>query len=99
MACAREQGQASLALLRGQLGQAHVQALIVPGEPARVVSEQAVMAGSELVVVATHGRGALYDLLIGSIARRLVETLEIDTLLVRDPRARSTDEEDGELAG
>lgn len=99
MACAREQGQASLALLRGQLGQAHVQALIAPGEPARVVSEQALMANSELVVVATHGRGALYDLLIGSIARRLVETLEIDTLLVRDPRARSSDDEDGELAG
>lgn len=87
---AREQAQALLAELRPLLGEAHVQKVIEPGDPARIVSEHAQMAGSELVVVATHGRGALFDLLIGSVARQLVETLETDTLLVRDARSAAT---------
>ncbi|MGH8055031.1 MAG: universal stress protein [Stenotrophomonas sp.] len=84
---ARELAQGLLAELRALLGDAHVQKVIEPGDPARVVSEHAQAAGSELVVVATHGRGALFNLLIGSIARQLVETLETDTLLVRDARS------------
>ena len=84
---AREQAQAMLARLRPLLGEAHVQKVIEPGDPARVVSEHAQAAGSELVVVATHGRGALFNLLIGSVARQLVEALETDTLLVRDARS------------
>ncbi len=84
---AREQAQAVLAQLRPQLGQAHVLKVIEAGEPARVIAAHAQGAGTELVIVATHGRGALFDLLIGSVARRIVETVETDTLLVRDPRS------------
>ncbi|KRG66552.1 hypothetical protein ABB26_00325 [Stenotrophomonas humi] len=84
---AREQAQALLAGLRSLLGEAHVLKVIEPGDPARIVSEHAQAAGSELVVVATHGRGALFNLLIGSVARQLVEALETDTLLVRDARS------------
>ena len=84
---ARTQAQALLAQLRPRLGQAHVHAVIEPGEPARILADHARSAGTELVIVATHGRGALFDLLIGSVARRIVETLETDTLLVRDPRS------------
>ncbi|MCD9088378.1 universal stress protein [Stenotrophomonas sp. SY1] len=84
---AREQAQALLAGLRPLLGQAHVSKLIEPGDPARMLTEHARAADMELVIVATHGRSALFDLLIGSVARRLVETLETDTLLVRDPRS------------
>ncbi|WP_269792755.1 universal stress protein [Stenotrophomonas sp. Iso1] len=84
---AREQAQALLAELRPLLGQAHVHKVIEPGDPAGVVSEHAQAAGTELVVVATHGRGALFNLLIGSVARQLVEALETDTLLVRDARS------------
>lgn len=86
-ATAREQAQAVLAQLRPQLGQSHVLKVIEVGEPARVIAAHAKNAGTELVIVATHGRGALFDLLIGSVARRIVETVETDTLLVRDPRS------------
>ncbi len=84
---AREQAQSMLTELRPLLGQAHVQKVIEPGDPARIVSEHAQAAGVELVVVTTHGRSALFNLLIGSVARQLVETLETDTLLLRDSRS------------
>ncbi|WP_449467924.1 universal stress protein [Stenotrophomonas humi] len=84
---ARGKAQALLAGLRPLLGEAHVQNVIEPGDPARIVNEHAETAGSELVVVATHGRGALFNLLIGSVAHQLVEALETDTLLVRDARS------------
>jgi nucleotide-binding universal stress UspA family protein len=37
----------------------------------------------DLVTIGSHGRGAMFDMLIGSTARRLVETLEGDLLVVR----------------
>lgn len=37
----------------------------------------------DLVAIGSHGRGAMFDMLIGSTARRLVETLEGDLLIVR----------------
>lgn len=84
---AREQAQAVVAGLRPVLGDAQVHKHIALGDPAPLLAEHARANDVELVVVATHGRSALFDLLIGSVARRLVETLETDTLLVRDPRS------------
>lgn len=64
-------------------------ALIVePGEPARILRDYVRDHDIELVAVGTHGRGALFDLVLGSVAKRLLAVLETDTLLVRDPRAR-----------
>lgn len=37
----------------------------------------------DLTVIASHGRGAFFDALIGSTAKRLVETLESDLLIIR----------------
>lgn len=86
-AAAQQQVQATLGALRPLLGQAQLHASIEPGDPAQVLRQQALASNSDLVVVATHGRGALFELVIGSVARRLVATLETDTLLVRDPRS------------
>lgn len=74
--------QAGLPMEPGQ-----VQAVIEPGDPARLLRQHVEAEDVDLAVVGTHGRGALFELLIGSIARRLVATLETDTLLVRDPRS------------
>lgn len=45
--------------------------------------------GGDLVVVGTHGRSALFDILIGSTARRVLETVESDVLVIPEPRARN----------
>lgn len=82
---ARTQARAFLAGLRPLPPSERIRLVIEPGDPAPLLQRQA--AECELVVVATHGRGALFELLIGSIARRLVATLETDTLLVRDQRS------------
>ncbi|TWC68141.1 universal stress protein [Herbaspirillum sp. SJZ099] len=44
----------------------------------------------ELVVLGSHGRSGLLDLLIGSTAMKLLEWLPCDVLLVPDSRARGT---------
>jgi nucleotide-binding universal stress UspA family protein len=36
----------------------------------------------DLTVIGSHGRGALFDALIGSTAKNLIETLEGDLLIV-----------------
>jgi len=82
---ARTQARAFLAGLRPLPPPERIRLVIEPGDPAPLLQRQA--AEAELVVVATHGRGALFELLIGSVARRLVATLETDTLLVRDQRS------------
>ena len=81
---ARAQARAFIAGLQ-PLPPEHLQLLIEADDPARLLRRHA--ADAELVVLATHGRGALFELLIGSVARRLVATLETDTLLVRDRRS------------
>ena len=81
---ARAQARSFIANLQ-PLPPEHLQLLIEADDPARLLRRHA--ADAELVVLATHGRGALFELLIGSVARRLVATLETDTLLVRDRRS------------
>jgi len=82
---ARAQARGFLAGLRPLPPPERIQLVIEAADPVALLQRQATEA--DLIVVATHGRGALFELLIGSIARRLVATLETDTLLVRDPRS------------
>lgn len=57
------------------------------GDPARLARLYAEQYPVDLTVVGTHGRGAVFELLIGSTARRILESAATDTLVVRDPRA------------
>lgn len=63
--------------------------VLAQGDPAARLQEHADTHDIELIVVASHGRTALYRVLIGSIARRIVETASCDTLLVPEPQART----------
>lgn len=42
----------------------------------------------ELVIMGTHGRSGLLDVLLGSTAAKLLDWLPCDTMIVRDPRAK-----------
>lgn len=53
------------------------------GDPHRLLHEYVQERSVDLVVAGTHGRSALMDVLIGSVAKKLVTTLACDTLLVR----------------
>lgn len=44
---------------------------------------------ADLVVVGTHGRSAISDVLIGSVAKQILEDVPCDTLVIREPRAKT----------
>lgn len=57
------------------------------GGPVRLLREHARETGTDLTVITSHGRLALTDKLIGSVAERLLETVNTDLLIARPPKA------------
>jgi len=64
-----------------------VTVLIEHGAPETMI--QAYMRDKDvpLVVLGTQGRSAAFDILIGSVARRILESAPGDVLLIREPKA------------
>lgn len=60
-----------------------VELLVEHGDPARLLQQYVDSVGTDLVVLGTHGRGALHELVVGSVARRILTTVEADMLVVR----------------
>ncbi len=77
---AREEGRAFLREAGLDEG---VPLLVEHGDPVRLAQQYLETHGTDLVVLGTHGRGAVYELVVGSVARRMLTTLEADTLVVR----------------
>jgi nucleotide-binding universal stress UspA family protein len=55
------------------------------GEPGRTIVALAVEERMDLIVVATHGRGAVKHLLLGSVAERVVRGAPCPVLTVKHP--------------
>ena len=66
---------------------ARIQLVAEHGEPVRLTYEYTRDHGADLIALGTHGRSGLFNILIGSVARLILETAAADVLLVRDPRA------------
>lgn len=64
---------------------ARIRVLAEHGEPVRLIHEYVRDHDADLIALGTHGRSALFDMLIGSIAKRILETAATDVLLVRKP--------------
>jgi nucleotide-binding universal stress UspA family protein len=58
---------------------------ILEGETADALVEHAHQTGADLVVMTTHGRGPVQRAWLGSVADRLVRSLDIPVLLVPSP--------------
>jgi nucleotide-binding universal stress UspA family protein len=58
---------------------------VTDNSPAMAVVEYARNHGIDLLVLGTHGRGALSHLLMGSVAERVVRMAPCPVLTVRDP--------------
>lgn len=63
--------------------------MIEYGAPNHLLHDYVAENGADLVVVGTQGRSAILDVLIGSVAKRILEDVSCDVLLVREPRARA----------
>lgn len=62
---------------------APVKSRVLAGQPALEVTQAAVEAGCDLVVVGTHGRTGVKRLVLGSVAERIVREAHCDVLVVR----------------
>ena len=60
-------------------------AVILEGEPADALGKHVRDAGTDLVVMTTHGRGPVQRAWLGCVADRLVRSLDIPVLLVPPP--------------
>jgi nucleotide-binding universal stress UspA family protein len=70
-------------------GELKPELVLTPLSPVRAVLETVEGGGHDLIVMGTHGRGAALVLLLGSVARRIVELSPVPVLLVPDSAARS----------
>ncbi len=58
------------------------------GDPARLVRMYARQHDADLITIGTHGHSVVFDVLIGSVARRILESSPVDTLVVRAPASK-----------
>ncbi len=86
---------------KAEEAQKHLDAALVPlagrkvaihsvlrvGEAGEEICAQAKELGADMVVVGTHGRGALGRALLGSVAQSVLHASTVPVLTVRDPRA------------
>lgn len=84
---ARAEGMEFLRQCRLPGGAGDVRLVVERGDPAQLLPQYAQQHPADLAVLGTHGRSALFDIVLGSVARRILEASPIDTLVVRDPRA------------
>jgi nucleotide-binding universal stress UspA family protein len=59
--------------------------LIEHGSPQQLVREYVHMHGADLVVLGTHGRGAVAEAILGSTAKGILASLPCDALIVSGP--------------
>ena len=66
-----------------QQGVPEVETAVIEGKPAEAIADAALTGGVDLVVVGSHGRGAVARVLIGSVSDRLVHICPRPVLIVR----------------
>jgi len=60
-------------------------AVITSSSPAFAITDYAQQITADLIVMGTHGRGAVAHLLLGSVAERVVRTAPCPVLTIRHP--------------
>lgn len=67
-----------------------VRTVVVETEPAHAIPASAREEGADLIVMATHGRGALMRAIVGSVADKVMRTAPVPVLLVRPEPGEAT---------
>lgn len=61
--------------------------LLIRGDPGRTLLREAETWGAKLIIMGSHGRGALYRKLMGSVSQAVMETRRFPVLVVPAPLA------------
>lgn len=72
---------------RSKPGSRRPRVLIEYGAPSRLLHDYVVDRGADLAVIGTHGRSALLEVMIGSVAKTILDDVPCDILLIRRPQA------------
>jgi len=93
----REESQAALAVAEKELAKAGIayQSTWRVGELTKVIESQARDHGIDLVVMGSHGHGALAGLAMGSAATKLIASLSVPVLVVTREAALHANREQG----
>ena len=83
LAHARERLRAQVAETAGAHSPSPKAAVLNGASPARALSAHAKSANADLIVVGTHGRTGIAQVLIGSVAERIVRYAPAAALIVR----------------
>ena len=85
------EAEEELAKIKRRLRCVPVTTEVLFGSPAAAIAEAAISNGADLIVMGTHGHGALMHVMMASVAERVVRTATCPVLTVREPRAREVD--------
>ena len=60
---------------------------VLKGEASKVITEQAISWGADLIIMGSHGRSGLHRLIMGSVAEDVFRSSDIPVLLVKQDAA------------
>lgn len=81
-----EEAEKQLNKLTATLGGVTVSTEVLFGPPAAAIVEAAETNNADLVVMGTHGHGAVMHALMGNVAERVVRTASCPVLTIREPK-------------
>ena len=67
-------------------GKFHAQFAVETGSPATTIVDYANTHGVDLIVMGTHGRGAVERMWVGSVTERVLQRAQCPVVSVREPR-------------
>ena len=63
-----------------------VETHLIEGRPGEVILHEAERLGADLIVIGSHGQGALLDMILGSVSLYVVHHSHLPVCVVRPPR-------------
>ena len=83
-----EEAEKELIKITARISGIKVTTEVLFGRPAGAIIEAATTNEADLIVMGTHGHGAVMHLMMGNVAERVVRGAPCPVLTVREPRAR-----------
>ena len=82
------EAESQLITITSALGDVTVTTEVLFGRPASAIVDAAGANRADLIVMGTHGHGAMMHALMGNVAERVVRTASCPVLTVREPKPR-----------
>ena len=82
-----EEAERHLTEIKNRLRGVEATTEVLFGSPAAAIVDAANANGADLIVMGTHGHGALMHVMMGNVAERVVRTAACPVLTVRGPRS------------